>query len=147
MDILAFDVGTDVIGILDMKSGSYEAYRGKRKTIAAERLISCHGVIISYNGTDYDVPQLARLLGKGGVEDLGIQAEHLDMREIASRDRWPPDPGTSPIRGQSLLDTYGHYFPNEPTIHPPDFLIDEYEIDNWRDCWMAGQLWTKLFLQ
>ena len=140
-EILAFDVGEDIVGILDLTTGHYQPYRGKRMAIGAERLTQCAGTIVSFNGDRYDLPKLAKMLGKTGVDDLEISAEHLDMRVISSIDRWPPDPGTTPILGDGLLRTYAHYFPDEPEIDPPDFLTDEYEIDNWRDCWMAGQLW------
>ena len=146
MEVLAFDVGEDIVGILDLGRGRYEPYRGKRKAIAARRLIRCEGTIVSFNGNRFDLPELARLLGKTGVNDLDIQAEHLDMSVIASIDRWPPDPGTMPILGDSLLRAYAHYFPDEPEIDPPSDLNDGYQIDNWRDCWMAGQLWRKLVM-
>ena len=144
MDTLAFDVGDDIVGVLDMNTGQYEPYRGKRKTVAAERLINCVGVLVSFNGNRYDLLRLAWLLGKTSVDELGIQAEHFDMREIASIHRWPPDPGTTPIRGESLLDTYAHYYPDEPVIGPPISFSDDYDISNCQDCWMAGQLWRKL---
>lgn len=143
-EILAFDVGDDIVGILDLKTGQYDPYRGNRKAIGAQRLIDCRGAIVSFNGNSYDLPELAKLLGKATLDDLGIRAEHLEMSENASRNRWPPNPGTNPILGQDLQDTYAHYFPDEPVIDPPESASDDYEEDNWRDCWMAGQLWRKL---
>ena len=59
LEILAFDVGDDIVGVLDLTSGSYEAFRGNRKVVGAKRLIDCRGAIVSFNGNRYDVPRLA----------------------------------------------------------------------------------------
>jgi hypothetical protein len=64
------------------------------------------------------------------------------MSEIVSRVRWPPHPGTAPITGQSLPDTYRHYFGKVMSV-PPPATGDEYEIDNWKDCFMTAALWRR----
>ena len=143
-EILAFDVGDDIVGILDLKTGHYDPYRGKRNTLGAQRLIDCRGVIVSFNGSRYDVPKLAKLLGKASVDELEIRAEHLDMQEVASRHQWPPNPGTNPILGRNLQNTYAHYFPDAPVIDTPPSAGSDYEKSNWKDCWMAAELWKKL---
>lgn len=142
MEVLAFDVGESIVGILDVNTGAYAPYRGEDMIDGARRLIDCEGIIVSFNGTLSDLPSLARILGveAGALELNGI---HRDMREIASKDRWPPDPGTSPILGTSLVAAYEHYL-DEDVPRPPTSVSDGYEEDNWRDCWMAGELWKKL---
>ena len=67
----------------------------------------------------------------------------LDMLREASIDRWPPDPGTEPIIGTDLHGHYLHYFGTE-IPEPPISVNDDYERSNWRDCFMAGQLWKKI---
>ena len=83
-------------------------------------------------------------MGKDTVKELGLNAQHLDMQEIASCVRWPPNPGTRPIVGQGLLNTYEHFFPDQTLPDPPTSVRNDYEKGNWQDCWMAGQLWRKL---
>jgi hypothetical protein len=53
----------------------------------------------------------------------------------------PPDPGTVPITGPNLADTYQHYFGTK-FPDPPLQMTDPYEISNWRDCKMTAALWT-----
>ena len=61
---------------------------------------------------------------------------------IISAIRWPPDPGTVPITGPNLADTYQHYFGTKFPAPPPQ-LTDPYEISNWRDCKMTAALGTR----
>ncbi len=143
-ETLAFDIGTDIVGILNLESNEYKPSRGNRKAIGAQRLIECSGVIVSFNGNGYDLPELAKLLGKATVQELGSLAQHLDMQEITSCVRWPPDPGKKTIAGQGLRNSYEYYFPDQKFPDPPSSVRNDYEKDNWQDCWMAGQLWRKL---
>ena len=109
----------------------------------AMRLIGCTGTIISFNGTKYDLPRLAEIVGAPKPDMLRLQGTHLDMLREASIDRWPPDPGTEPIIGTDLHGHYLHYFGTE-IPEPPISVNDDYERSNWRDCFMAGQLWKKI---
>ena len=97
-EILAFHLGHDIVGVLNLASLRHAAFRGNRKFIGAQRLVDP-------NGNRYDLPRLARLLGKTFEDELRIQARHDDMREIASIFLWPPTPGATPITRQGLLDT------------------------------------------
>lgn len=142
-EILAFDVGTGIVGVLDVQTGSYAAYRGQDMSRGARRIFECEGIIIRFNGNRYDLPKLAKRLDDCNSV-LEPRGKHIDMREEASRDRWPPDPGTQPIRGTNLISHYMHYF-GEPLPEPPDSLKDEYEQNNWRDCRMAADLWSAIF--
>ena len=108
----------------------------------ARRILDCEGIIISFNGKVYDVPQLASLAGIDASETLPFIGTHFDMLEEASRERWPPNPGTAPILGCCLRDHYEHYFDQVP-LAPPSWLGD-YEQNNWQDCYMAAALWRKI---
>lgn len=142
-EILAFDVGTGIVGVLNVQTGSYSAYRGQDMLLGARRVFDCEGVIISFNGNMYDLPELAkRLDGRNSV--LEPRGKHIDMREEASRDRWPPEHDTKPILGTNLMSHYKHYF-GDPLPEPPNSLKDEYEQSNWRDCRMAADLWSAIF--
>ena len=142
-EILAFDVGQGMVGVLDVQTGSYSAYRGQDMLLGARRVFDCEGIIISFNGNRYDLPKLAeRLNGRNSI--LEPKGKHIDMREEASRHRWPPEPGKKPIVGTNLISHYEHYF-SEPLPEPPGSLKDEYEQDNWRDCRMAADLWSAIF--
>ena len=141
-EILAFDVGTGIVGVLDVQTGSYAAYRGQDMLLGARRVFDCEGVIISFNGNRYDLPELAkRLEDRNSV--VQPKGKHIDMREEASRDHWPPKPGKKPIVGTNLIRYYEHYF-GEPLPEPPNSLKDEYEQNNWRDCRMAADLWNAI---
>lgn len=145
-DVLAFDVGQNIVGVLDLVTERYTPYRGSCKIDGARRVIECEGTIVSFNGCEYDLPKLIKLLKDSGSGNVGIRGTHCDMREIASADRWPPDPGKKPIWGTNLMTQYEHYC-GSTLPEPPDGLRDDYEEDNWRDCYMAGRLWMKLCLE
>jgi len=74
--------------------------------------------------------------------DLTLRGTHHDMMPIISAIRWPPDPGTAPITGPNLMETYQHYF-GAVTPAPPLQMTDQYEISNWLDCKMAADLWSR----
>lgn len=142
-EILAFDVGTGIVGVLDVQTGSYAAYRGQDMPFGARRIFECEGIIISFNGNMYDLPELTKRLDDGNSVSEP-RGKHIDMCEEASRDRWPPRPGTKLIVGPSLISHYMHYC-GERLPEPPDSLKDEYEQNNWRDCRMAADLWSAIF--
>lgn len=144
-EILAFDVGTGIVGILDVQTGSYAAYRGQDMLLGARRVFDCEGIIISFNGNRYDLPKLAKRFDDGSSVSEP-RGKHIDMCEEASRDRWPPEPDTKPILGTNLIRHYMHYF-GDALPEPPDSLKDTYEQDNWRDCRMAADLWSAIFCE
>ena len=146
---IAFDCGRSVIGLIDIAGRKHTAYW--RSDDGAWCAVSCiaAGPIVSFNGDECDLAQLSSLLGLRSVHDLRLKGEHHDMSKVISVIRWPPDPGTSPIRGQCLLDTYKYYFGRAPDS-PPSYVRDNippddfgYVESNWRDCHMAAELWKK----
>ncbi|MGN6085684.1 hypothetical protein [Trinickia sp.] len=140
-EVLAFDWGTTIVGVLDVHTEIYTAYRGAAKMIeGAKRVLSAEGTIVSFNGTACDLPRLFDLLQLCETET--IKSTHDDMLIITSNIRWPPDPGTDPINGPGLDATYAYYIGDEvPTV--PRGVTDECEADNWHDCYMAAALWKK----
>ena len=142
-EVLTFDWGTNIVGILDVKTQIYIPYRsGKEMIKGAERIISSVGTIVSFNGNSRDLPELSKILGLSSMNELKIQGEHNDMLEITSDIRWPPDQGTGSILGPGLEKTYKYYVEDE-FIALPSHLKDEYEESNWRDCYMTAELWKK----
>ena len=141
-DVLAFDWGTSIVGVLDIRSGDYVAYRGRDRMIeGATRIVSAEGIVVSFNGHAYDFPKLFELLGLEGA-DCAFKAAHDDMLKITSNIRWPPDIGTGLIKGPGLRPTYEHFCGFREFSAPAE-LTDIYERDNWRDCYMAAELWRK----
>ena len=143
MEILAFDYGEDIVGVIDLNTDVYVLYRGKCMVEGAQRILACEGIIVSFNGTSYDLPKLAKVAGLSASDTPSLRGAHHDMRIEASRDRWLPRPGTAPIVGSSLRDHYRHYC-GPSSVEAPDFLDDEYERSNWLDCYMAAELWRKI---
>jgi hypothetical protein len=142
-EILAFDWGTTIVGILDVNSNEYTAYRHRSEMPdGARRIFFAIGTIVSFNGDRRDLVELAKLLALPPGLMAIISGHHDDMADIISRIRWPPDPGTSPICGKSLDDTYRYYFGNVLTPAPLH-IQDDYEANNWRDCHMTAELWKK----
>jgi len=148
--VLAFDWGRNIIGILNVKTNRYYAYLHEARMIrAAKKIVSSPGTIVSFNGSRRDLPELAKILDVGSVTELRMCGKHDDMLEITSSIRWPPDPGTKPILGTNLSTTYSHFFgkefPKRPEYLPEEYDGDEleYVVCNWRDCFMAAALWKK----
>jgi hypothetical protein len=141
-EVLAFDWGTTIVGVLDVHTDVYTPYRGKERMIeGAKRILSAVGTIVSFNGIDCDLPKLFELLRLDrGRQD--IRATHDDMLVITSTIRWPPDPGTLPIFGKGLLEMYTYYCGYGVPAAPLG-LSDEYEANNWRDCYMTAELWMR----
>ena len=137
-DVFAFDWGTTVVGVLDIHANAYTPYRGKAMFDAAQMLSQCRGTIVSFNGLGKDLAELALILG---IPQWNFEVDHADMQVITSRERWPPDPGTSPILGEGLVATHKHYF-GEETLRPTENLTDPYLQANWRDCRMTADLWV-----
>ncbi|WP_322106031.1 hypothetical protein [Paraburkholderia sp. J41] len=141
-DVLAFDWGTTMVGVLDVQTGIYTPYRGVEKSIeGATRILSAEGVIVSFNGTACDLPKLFELLKLDQSEQV-IGATHDDMLLITSNARWPSDAGTGSIKGPGLIATYKYYLGSNVPV-APEGLTDEYEVSNWRDCHMTAALWKK----
>jgi len=149
-EVLAFDWGVSILGILDVNSNEYIPYHyGENMILGAKRITSSVGTIVSFNGNRCDLIEISRILGLSSVSEMHISGDHNDMREITSDIRWPPDPGTGSILGPGLIETYRHYF-GDVAVVPPSRLQCEYEGDqfeyvasNWCDCYMAGELWKK----
>jgi hypothetical protein len=141
-EVLAFDWGIEIVGVLDINADIYRPYRTRGERIeGAKRIVDCDGIIVSFNGLGRDLPELSKLLDHPGAE-LDLKGVHHDMMPIISKIRWPPDPGTAPITGPNLYDTYRHYFGDEFPAPPPR-LTDPYEISNWLDCQMTAALWLR----
>ena len=109
-ELLAFDVGVDIVGILDLRTDAYVCYRGPRRCGGARRILDCDGVVISFNGIRYDLPKLTKIVGVAGGYALSLKGAHYDMRIHACRDRWPPrdgedDPILGPEPGQRRWKT------------------------------------------
>jgi hypothetical protein len=141
-NVLAFDWGTAVVGILDVRTEVYTPYRGAdRMTEGAKRIVSAEGTIVSFNGNGCDLPRLFELLHLDQAQRVP-KAMHDDMMKITSDIRWPPDLNTASIKGPGLGETYAYYFGN--VLPPaPDGVIDDYEVSNWRDCYMTAALWKR----
>ena len=143
MEILAFDYGEDIVGMIDLDADIYARYRGARMVDGARRILACDGIVVSFNGAGYDLRKLAEPSGLSSSGVPPLRGVHHDMSSEASQDRWPPRPGTAPIVGCSLRDHYRHYCGPTPP-EPPGFLDDAYERSNWRDCHMAAELRRKI---
>ena len=146
MEILAFDYGEDIVGVLDLNTDVYARFRGECMIGGAKRILACDGIIVSFNGTGYDLPNLAKVVGLSDSDTPPLRGTHHDMQIEASRERWPPRPGTAPIIGFGLRDHYRHYCGHSPA-EPPGWLDCDYERDNWLDCYMTAELWRKIVLR
>jgi hypothetical protein len=142
-EVLAFDWGSTVVGVLDVQADIYRAYRTREERIeGAKRLVDCAGIIVSFNGRCRDLLEISKILGLPSAADLALKGTHHDMMPIISAIRWPPDAGTAPIAGPSLVATYQHYF-GKTIPRPPPHVTDPYESSNWLDCKMTAGLWHR----
>jgi hypothetical protein len=58
-DVLAFDWGTEIVGVLDINADIYRPYRTRGERIeGAKRILDCDGIIVSFNGRGRDIPEL-----------------------------------------------------------------------------------------
>jgi hypothetical protein len=108
-DVFAFDWGINIVGVLDINADVYRAYRTRNERIeGAKRIVECAGIIVSFNGYGRDLVELSKILSLPAVASLTLKGTHHDMMPIISAIRWPPDPGTAPITGPHLAETYRH---------------------------------------
>ena len=141
---MAFDLGIDIVGIIDLRTDAYACYPGARMPDGARRILGCDGVVISFNGIRYDLPALAKVVGVADADALSLKGTHCDVRIHACSDRWPPRDGEDgSILGPDLRDHYRHHF-GWPPPDPPRRLDNDYERSNWRDCHMAAELWRRI---
>jgi hypothetical protein len=138
-EVLSFDWGTTVVGVLDVKTGVYTPYRGTHRIDGAQRIVGCRGRIVSFNGNSCDLPQIATIIGLASAAELKLQGTHDDMWEITGRILWP---GSGLINGFGLAERYAHFF-GKDAVFPPHPTLDDYLNDNWKDCYMTAQLWKK----
>jgi hypothetical protein len=132
-EVLAFDWGTTIVGILDVERNVYTPHRfGEGMFEGAKRIATSVDTIVSFNGNGRDLIEIARILSIPSKLLLSLRCQHDDMADTISAIRWPPDPGTAPILDQSLNDPYRHYFAG-PLPPPPAHVHDGYEVDNWAD--------------
>jgi hypothetical protein len=129
-EVLAFDWGETIVGILDVDRNVYTPYwYGKGMIEGAQRIAMSAGTIVSFNGNGRNLDEIAKLLSLPSKQELSLRCQHDDMAGIISMIRWPPDPGSAPICGQSLYDTYRYYFAGE-AITPPAHVLDSCEVNN-----------------
>ena len=108
---MAFDLGIDIVGIIDLRTDAYACYRGAPMPDGARRILGRDGVVISFNGIRYDLPALAKIVGVADAGALSLKGTHCDVRIHACSDRWPPRDGEDGlILGPNLRDHYRHYF-------------------------------------
>jgi hypothetical protein len=63
-EVLAFDWGTTIVGVLDITTDVYRAYRSRKERLeGAKRIVDCPSIIVSFNGSGRDLPELATILG------------------------------------------------------------------------------------
>jgi hypothetical protein len=67
-EVLSFDWGTTIIGVLEVNTEIFTPYRGGRIADGVRRVIECSGTIVSFNGNSYDLPKMAEYLGVASTE-------------------------------------------------------------------------------
>lgn len=78
----------------------YRAYRSPEERLeGAKRIVACPSVIVSFNGTGWDLLELSKILDLPSPAHLDLKGVHHDMMPIISRIRWPPDPAGRRRRG------------------------------------------------
>ena len=92
-ELLAFAVGVGIVGIIDLLTDAYVCYRALRMPDGARRILGCDGVIISFDGIRYDLPELAKIVGLADTDALLLKGTHCDMHIHACNDRCPPREG------------------------------------------------------
>ncbi len=124
-DILVVDTGESIVGIYTVGNHRYTPYQGTDIARAIERIRRA-SVVVTYNGNNRDMLDLARFAGLPPGKELPLSGEHIDMREVC----W-----SSRIWGKSLRDTYRLHFPQLPKCD------DSYVRANWLDTYMTFRLW------
>jgi hypothetical protein len=138
-EVLSFDWGTTVVGVLDVNTDIYTPYRDTQRVEGAQRIVGCRGSIVSFNGNSRDLREIATILGLDSIAELNLQGTHDDVWEITCQILWP---GASLINGFGLAERYAHFF-GKDAVFPPYPGLDDYLNNNWKDCYMTAQLWKK----
>ena len=118
---LVIDTGQDIVGIFCVEDGTYLPYRGAEITSAIRR-IEAADEVVTYNGKDRDLLDLARFAGRR----CKLKGVHTDMRSICWSDE---------IWGSSLRSTYSQHFSDCPRFP------DTYEGCNEADVYQTFKLW------
>ena len=139
-EVLSFDWGTAIIGVLDVDTELYTPYSGRRIVEGVQRVTECDGIVVSFNGNLYDLPKMAESLGLADTGGLRLYGRHDDMLEITSTILWP---GNKPIIGGGSLEKRFRLFCGDEKLPASPFPDDPYIESNWRDCYMPAQLWRK----
>jgi hypothetical protein len=62
-EVLAFDWGVGILGILDINTSEYiPYYYGNEMLQGAKRIVSCVGTIVSFNGNGRDLGEISKIL-------------------------------------------------------------------------------------
>jgi hypothetical protein len=138
--VLSFDWGTTIVGVLDVNAGIYTPYRGSKIIEGVLRLTECIGTIVSFNGNSYDLPKMAEYIGMTSMWEMRFRGSHDDMLDITSAILWP---GPTPIVGSGGLEERFRRFCCDAELSTSPMPDDPYVDDNWRDCFMAAELWKK----
>lgn len=70
-EVLAFDCGINIIGILDLRKNEYTPYLYEEKMIRrANRIVSCTGTIVSFNGKIRDIMEIYKIPGFSSETDF-----------------------------------------------------------------------------
>ena len=103
-ELLAFDVGIDIVGIIDLRTDTYDCYRGSRIANGAKRIMDCDGVVITFNGNRYDIPELAKIADMIDADaPLQLRAAHgLPAAEQEAISRFVADV----VQGWPIADGY-----------------------------------------
>ena len=87
-ELLAFDVGDDIVGIIDLRTDTSDCYPDSRMADGADRILDCDDVVINFNGIRYDMPTFANIAGITDADALPLNARkpatNMDARDDAS---------------------------------------------------------------
>jgi hypothetical protein len=126
-EILAIDVGENLVGVYSVTDQKYRAYYGNERLAGIKRI--CRALeVITYNGKTYDLPIISKLSNLLGQE-FTLTGTHFDMRSVCWSDR---------IYGSNLRDTYFIHYDSLPNFE------DTHTGSNECDTYMTWKLWERM---
>ena len=102
--------------MIDVNTDAYTRYRGECMVEGAKRILASGGIIVSFNGSGYDLPRLVKLCGLSASDMPALRGIHHTCKSRLPATAGPryPEPlrSSAPAYGITIGTTAGNRLPS-----------------------------------